>query len=135
MEGFYPLPGYNFQKKNKEIELSLVDILHMVNYKDIPIMLLIFFHISLFSISMRFRNIKVIKYVSFATCLFEIVASGSVGKFGKENWKRIGFSKDYFDENGLFLFIFFVFPPLLNIIGLFNNTLRHYKEDIFKKEN
>jgi len=100
--------------------VSISEVLSKVNWIDVPILVLISFHLSVFMISFAFRKNKVLRSVCFAFCLAFVYMSEKIGDFMHSKWEFFGFSQNYFDDNGIFIAVFFVLPPLFTCIVLFS---------------
>lgn len=102
-----------------------------VNYTDLPIIALFIYHIIEFIIALIVRKTKLHRSLMFAYCIFFYVYGDTIQYYCKSNLKYLRFSKDYFDDQHIFLFIFFQFPTILSgivlVISLAYDYIKFFK--------
>lgn len=96
-------------------EIESVDIgavLSGVNMTDRPVLILLFLYACLTALAVVARRRKFWRAVVFVIAMVIALLSERVGKYLEAHWKAVGFSKNYFDEDNVFLLFFFVIPPM-----------------------
>lgn len=112
-----------------QFKVDIFAILSEVNYFDWPIIALILYHFIVFTFALYVRSNRVWRTIVFAYCMVFALLTEWMGNIIQNHWKSIGFSKNYFDEDGVFLLIFFALPPIVTCIFL----LSHLIGEIFDK--
>lgn len=107
---------------------TILSVLSDVNYLDLPIILIFIYHILEFRLAFKFRSTKFYRSTMFAYCILFILSGSEIEKYCKSNFEKLYFSNDYFDQNGIFLFIFFQLPEIIIGIYLFIHLLQDYYE-------
>ena len=113
----------------EQFKVDISAILSEVNYFDKPIIILIIYHLIVFIFALSVRSNRVLRTIVFAYCMIFALLTEWIGKILQNNWKSLGFSKNYFDEDNVFLLIFFALPPIITCIFL----LSHLVGEIFDK--
>lgn len=107
----------------EQFRVDIGAILSEVNYFDKPIIALIIYHLFVFIFALFIRSNRFLRTVTFAYCMIFALLTEWIGKIFHNNWKSLGFSKDYFDEDGVFLLIFFALPPIVTCIFLLSHLI------------
>jgi hypothetical protein len=102
----------------------LKDFVRSIQWTEPFILGLICAHLILAFITVKTRNKTNLQNSIFFTSVITVFNVKNLNKLGSENWKQIA-SKNYFDENGFFIFVFVALPLLLtgNFIMLHNGYL------------
>ena len=118
MEGFDA--GSIGQNYPDDFRIDIKGILSKVNLTDPPIIGLIVFHVLMLITTIALRKNKLWRTVIFGISMAVALSAEKVGTFVSEDWRRFGFTDNYFDEYGVFLLFFVALPPLINCILLFS---------------
>lgn len=94
-----------------------------VVWTDIPIIITIAIHVTILLLGFIFRNNKRIRNLLFITCLAITFSSQYFGNYLADNWEKLGYSKNYFDEYGIFLAFTYALPPMVTAILLFSTLV------------
>lgn len=112
-----------------QFKVDIGEILAEVNYSDKPIIALICYHIFVFIFALFVRSHRILRTVVFIYCMVFALLTESMGKVLRNNWERFGFSSNYFDDDNVFLLVFFALPPIVTCIFL----LSHLVGEIFDR--
>lgn len=120
---------------NSEIEVqvsnSILSVLSNVNYTDLPIIGIIVYHIIEFIIAIIVGKTRFHRSLMFCYCLMFCAYGEKIKQYCKANLDKLHFSKDYFDDKNIFLFIFFQLPTLLSAfvlaLGLLIDYIKYFK--------
>ena len=114
------MDDFDYLQVNPEIppafRIDIKEFLASVDYSDPPIIGLFAYHLIIFLLGFVFRYNRFWRFVIFVYCMVTALLTETIGSILKENWEKIGFSKDYFDEDGVFLLIFLALPPIITCI-------------------
>jgi hypothetical protein len=80
------------------------------NYLDAPILLLLLFHVASIVCLIWYRHNLLISSIQFLVCCYLIFLSDTLNNFFAARWIAWGFSKNYFDEAYIFMFLFWNLP-------------------------
>lgn len=89
---------------------SLCSIISSVNYFDIPILAYMTFITLWFFLLHRFQNYLSFLTFQFFASILSVSSSESLNLYFRENWRKFKFSKNYFDTDCLFVFIYWSLP-------------------------
>ena len=128
--------GDDFENAMYEIEVNSSGFarafkkLAEVRYTDVPILIDILFLIFMFAIYFRFKHSLVISTLQFFFLCSLIYESPFINAYLQENWKDFGFSTNYFDSEGLIVFLLFSLPLsiicILQILALFFDLCKSF---------
>jgi hypothetical protein len=105
------------------MKIDVIGILLKVNFRDPPVIFLLFFHVFVFCLAVLVRSHQFWRVVVFVFCMAFALVSEKLGIFLAENWRTFRFSADYFDETGVFVLFFFALPPIFTCIYLLSHLI------------
>lgn len=116
---------FDFSSNNipPEMNVDINAILSKVKYSDKPIIALIVYHIIVFLVAFLLRSHRIYRTIAFVYCMIFALLSEFIGKLIQANWQLLGFSDNYFDEDGVFLLVFFALPPIVTCILLLSHLI------------
>lgn len=116
---------FDFSSNNipPEMNVDINAVLSKVQYSDKPIIALIVYHIIVFLVAFLLRSHRIYRTIAFAYCMIFALLSEFIGKLIQANWQFLGFSDNYFDEDGVFLLVFFALPPIVTCILLLSHLI------------
>jgi hypothetical protein len=100
----------------------MLSTIFRVRYLDIPISILMIFHIAWFVVYFIYRQSLVISSIQFLFCCLFIAITENLNSFFGAHWRGFRFSKDYFDESCIFTFLFWTLPMTI-VAGLITLNL------------
>ena len=81
-----------------------------IKYFDVPIIIFFLFLLFWFLIFLKFKSSLTISTIQFLISIYLVYITESLNNYFIKNWTFYKFSKNYFDENCIFLFIFWALP-------------------------
>lgn len=115
-----------------------------VSYTDFGILGLILFHMCWFVLHLKARNHLTMTSLQFMISCYSVYITQSLNSFMSDHWQMFGMSKNYFDSNCTFAFLFWALPMsilcVLIILGLFVDlcksiAVHRYFESIMSKKH
>ena len=104
------------------------EILSSVNLHDRPIRIILAIHLALFLFILHFRNTSTVLGLILFLLFLPIAGIGAINKYQQNNWQRLGFSQDYFDDTCCFTALVLGLPlvalAVLCLVLMINDTCR-----------
>lgn len=105
-----------FEVETSSLLDRLMSVLTLSNYKDRGIQLVLLFHVAFFAFIIYARNMVHIFNILILPVGVLIYKAPVLNAQLQQNWYSYGFSRNYFDSECLFFFVFIVVPLSLNAV-------------------
>lgn len=93
------------------------------SYSDIPLLCLIFLHISIVILLMIFRKNRLISSIIITILCIFIALTQQVNIFLSSHWSTLSFSHNYFSHGTSFIFLHWTLPFLIVVSGFIINMV------------
>lgn len=101
-------------------------VLSSVNYTDLPIIGIFIYHIIEFIIALNIYKTRFNRTIMFAYCIIFYAYGDTIQDYCKLNYSKLRFSRDYFDKQKTFLFLFIQLPTIMAGLVLVYGLLTDY---------
>lgn len=107
--------GQSFFETEKDMLFleTLIRFAKEIRFTDTPIIVLFVFHIIMFATLIITRRHLIISTILFFFNVFLLYITPNVNSYFTENWSRIGFTTNYFDQTYVDIFVIWTLPIVI----------------------